>query len=302
MPLPDFEAWAIFGKVAQLGSFGRAASDLGLSKATVSKAVTRLERRIGASLFHRTSRRMTLTEAGRSASLSAERIVAEAEAAEALALHASETPRGLVRLAAPMSFGLTHVARILPEFLTLYPEVIIDLHLSDELIDLVAAGFDCVLRIAALADSRLRVRRVCAVRRAVVGAPAYFDQRGRPAHPRDLAHHACLGYAYLPKADRWLFLNEAGEEAAVVPRGPMRANNADALQPALLAGLGLAVQPEFTVWDDLERGRLERVLADWRLPPIGLNIVMPPGPLRPARVEVLVDFLERKLGAAAWAR
>lgn len=302
MRLPDFEAWAIFGKVAQLGSFGRAATELGLSKATVSKAVSRLERRIGASLFHRTSRKMTLTEAGRSAALSAERIVTEAEAAEALALDSSETPRGLVRLAAPMSFGATHVAPILPEFLTLNPEVAIDLHLSDELIDLVAAGFDCVLRISALIDSTLRARHICEVRRAVVGAPAYFDRRGRPAHPSELADHACLGYAYLPKNDQWRFRHASGEEVAIVPRGPLRANNADALQPALLAGLGVAVQPEFTVWDDLEQGRLQRVLADWRLPPIGLNIVMPPGPLRPARVRVLIDFLERKLATAAWAR
>lgn len=302
MRLPDFEAWAVFARVAEIGSFGGAAADLGLSKGTVSKAVSRLEARIGARLFNRTSRRLALTEAGLAAREDAARLLAQGESVEARAIAEAVEPRGTVRLAAPMSFGVMHVAPALPDFLARHPAVSVDLHLSDAAVDLVGGGFDIGLRIAALPDSSLRVRRLCGVDRSLVAAPAYLDRHGRPEHPDDLAAHACLGYAYLPSPDRWRLTNAAGTEVVVAPRGVLRANNAEALAPALLAGLGLALQPNFMMWEDLAAGRLERVLPGWSAPPIALHLVTPPGEPRPARVTALIAHLAKALAAAPWAR
>jgi DNA-binding transcriptional LysR family regulator len=262
--------------------------------------VTRLEARIGSSLFHRTSRQIALTEAGRAALAAANRILNAGELAEADALEQSRAPRGLVRLACPMSFGLAHVAPILPDFMAEHPGVSVDLHLSDAIVDLVGTGFDLGIRISALPDSTLRVRRICGIRRHLVGAPEYLRRRGRPMHPDELAGHECLGYAYLPKPDRWHFTGPGGEEVSVTPPCRMRANNADALTPALLNGLGLAVQPDFLIWRELASGQLERLMVEWSPPPIALNLIMPPGGLRPARVNTLIAFLERAFSSVPW--
>ena len=227
-------------------------------------------------------------------------MLAEAEGAVSEALDMSVTPRGLVRLAAPMSFGMAYVAPSLPQFLATHPDVSIDLHLSDEVIDLVGGGFDCALRIAALADSSLTARKLRPVNRMLVASPAYLAQRGRPTHPDDLNRHACLCYAYMPTPDVWRFSNAAGEEVVVRPHGPLRANNSDALTASLCAGLGLFPQPDFIAWKDIADGRLETVMTDWRLPPIALHLVAPSSGPRPARVTALMDYLARTFSGPLW--
>jgi DNA-binding transcriptional LysR family regulator len=291
--LPDFEALAIFAKVVELRSFAAAAGELAMSKATVSKAVSRLEERLGARLFNRTSRRLALTDAGQRLSERATRLLADGEAAENEALSQSVTPRGLVRLAVPMTFGVKVVAPLLPEFLGQYPDVAIDLHLSDAMVDLIGEGFDAGLRIASLPDSSLIARRLCAMPRYTVAAPAYLKRYGRPTHPMHLAQHRCFAYTHLSTPDVWHYTNAAGEQASVRPGGPLRVNNGEALMPSLIAGLGIADLPEFIAGDAVASGELEVILKGWKQTEGSLHLVMPPGGPRPARVEVLAEFLAK---------
>lgn len=297
MPLPDLEAWAVFAAVVEHRSFTTAADALGVSKSTVSKAVTRLEARLGQSLFHRTSRRLALTEAGKPLAERAARILAEAYAAEEAARDAGAGLAGRIRLAAPLGFGVANVAPLVAAFLAEHPGIEIDLHLSDARVDVVADGFDLALRIADLPDSSLRARKLCTIDGHIVAAPAYLAARGEPAHPADLAHHRLLGYANVPGP--WRLHGPGGEEVTVRPAGPLTVNSGEAMLPALLAGLGIARLPGFIVGPHLASGALTEILAPWRGPPTGLHLLTPPSPLRPARVAALMAFLIARLRDAA---
>jgi DNA-binding transcriptional LysR family regulator len=300
--LPDLEAWAIFAKIAESGTFARAAAELSLSQATVSKAVTRLETRMKTTLFHRTSRRMALTESGLAALEHATRILEEGEIVEAALAEQSATLRGPVRVAAPMSFGLSHLAPALPPFMQAHPEVSLDIDFSDALVDLIANRFDLALRVSHLPDSSLLARRLCSVRIQLVGAPAYFEHYGRPRHPRDLARHRALQYSYSRSGPSWRFRHIRHGEFTQSMEASLRVNNAEALEHALLAGLGLALQPEFLAWKEIQAGRLETVMDDWQVEPIILHILTPPGRRRPARVQSFIDYLAEHFSRQPWAR
>ncbi|WP_066656568.1 MULTISPECIES: LysR family transcriptional regulator [unclassified Sphingomonas] len=292
MRLPDFEAWAIFACVVEHRSFSGAASAIGVSKATVSKAIARLEAQLGTALFHRTSRRLTLTDSGTALAERAGRILAEAQAAEEAAIDSAKAPSGLVRIAAPITFGIRFVADAIAELIAEHPGIQIDLRLSDARVDIVADGFDIALRIADLPDSSLRARRLCPIKARVVAAPSYLAQHGTPRHPADLAHHACFLYANAIGA--WQFRKADGEEAAVRPAGPLTTDNGDAMMPALLAGLGIARLPDFIIDRELAEGRLVEILADWSPMNVALHLLTPPSTLRPARVELVIDFLSQR--------
>lgn len=289
MRLPDLEAWAIFAAVVEHRSFSAAADAIGLSKATVSKAITRLEAQLNQSLFHRTSRRLALTEAGKPLAEHAARILAEARAAEEAARDAASAPAGRIRLAAPMSFGVTNIAPIIADFLVAHPGIEIELNLSDARVDIVAEGYDIALRIADLPDSSLRARRLCGISTHVVASPGYLAEHGMPTHPNELGEHRLLGYAN--SAGPWRFRRADGAEVSVRAQGPLTANSGDALVPAVLTGLGIARLPGFIIGPYLSSGKAVEILEAWTPPPIGLHLLTPPSPLRPARVEALIAWL-----------
>ena len=292
--LPDLEGLAIFAKVAECRSFAEAASELRLSKATVSKAIGRIESRLGARLIIRTARRFALTDAGRQLVGRAAHILAAGETAEDLAQAQVRAPKGLVRLAAPLSFGILHIAPLLPAFLAAFPEISIDLHLSDEMTDVIGESFDAAIRIAVQPGASLSAQRLCEMPRYLVGSPAYLDKHGRPKHPLHLAQHRCIYYGYTMAAEVWRF-TKGSKSASVRPSGPLRVNNGDAMMPALIAGTGLGILPEFFLREALDARLLERLLPDWSIPLGAVYWMTPPeGPL-PKRVEVLGEYLIEKL-------
>jgi DNA-binding transcriptional LysR family regulator len=296
---PDLEALAIFAKVVERRSFAGAAAEAKLSKATVSKAIGRLETRLGTRLLNRTSRRLAVTDAGRRLAARAAAMLAEGEAAEAEALLQSAAPRGLVRLTAPMSYGILYVAPLIPQIRVLYPEISIDLHLSDAAVDIVGEGFDAAIRVAALPDSSLLARKLCDMPSHVVASPACLDAHGVPTHPAQLGERPCIAYAYQSGNESWRFRNASGEAATVRPAGPLRVNNGDAMLPSLIAGIGFGVLPEFLVREPLADGRLRLVLADWHLPAAAVHWVTPPGGPKPRRLEALAEFFSARLGDKA---
>lgn len=285
----------MFAAVAEHRSFTDAARAMSVSKATVSKAITRLEQHLDTSLFSRTSRRLALTESGRRLAEHAARIMEQGLAAEEAARDETTELAGIVRLGAPMSFGLKRVAPILADFMALHPAIVIDLHLSDARIDLVESGLDATLRIAAMPDSSLRARRLCDVVPSYVASPHYLERKGRPLHPSDLSRHDCLLYTNLANPETWRFSRPGGEVVVVQPRARMMANSGEAMLLALRAGIGIAVLPDFIVAEDLAAGALVTVLDDWPSAPLGLHLVTPPSRLRPARVEACLDHLAKAL-------
>lgn len=299
--LPDFEAWAIFAKVAEKGSFSHAADELGIAKTTVSKAITRLEERMRATLIHRTTRHLSLTESGRLCLERASRILADGAAVEAEIIEEAAIPRGMVRIATTTAFGVEAVVPLIPEFLALYPEVEIDMVLTDTKVDIVAEGFDCAIRIGGLADSSLRVSRLFSVRRPPVAAPSLIERYGMPQHPRDLAAIPAIIATHVPWADEWEFNHAEEGSFTVHVKGPYRVNNGTAVVPALLAGVGVSTPAEFYVWEHLQAGRLVTLLPEWTAPAGPIYVVTPPGRARPARVRVLLAFLRERLAANPWA-
>jgi DNA-binding transcriptional LysR family regulator len=290
-------ALIVFARVVESGSFSAAARALGLSKAGVSKHVSRLEARYGLRLLNRTTRRLSLTEAGRDVYERAARVAEETAAADAAALALTETPRGRLRLTLPTSYGLRRVSPLLPAFLARYPEVGLEVTVSDRHLDLVGEGIDLAIRIGELPDSSLTARRIGESRMIVCAAPAYLDAHGRPARPSDLKGHRCLVYSGAAPPGEWRF---AGDKAVRVA-GDLVSDNGDVLIDAACAGLGVCRTPDFLAEAALADGKLESVLEDCETRPLPIYAVHTHGRHPAAKVRAFIDFLaaQRRASAAA---
>jgi len=301
MTYEHLSAMAVFARVVEEGSFSHAARGLGLSKSAVSKQVGRLEDRLGVRLLNRTTRQLSLTEAGTAFFEHCRQLVTDAEAAESAVTHLAAAPRGTLRVNAPMSFGQLHVAPLLPAFLQAYPELSVEMQLSDRTVDLIEEGFDLAIRIGQLRDSSLIARRLAPMRRVVCAAPAYLDARGRPQHPRELKQHECLIYSYLSSGREWRFHGGDGELRVPV-QGRLEINNGDALLAAARQGFGVVMLPTFLAAADVKAGRLEPVLQDWCEGEAGgIHAVFPASRNLSPKVRVFVDFLAHRFaGDPAW--
>lgn len=278
---------AIFAKVVETQSFTAASDALGLSKSAVSKQVSRLEDRLGARLLNRTTRRLSLTEVGEAFYERAARAVAEAEEAELAVTRLHTAPRGRLKVGVPMSFGLVRVGPLLARFSELYPEVALDLHLDDRVVDVVDGGYDLVIRITTLPDSSLIAKRISSFHHAVVATPAYWQSNGQPSRPSDLTTHNCLLYSYQSHRDEWRFRSDERVRVS----GNIRANNGDMLCEAALGGAGVAWLPSFIVGDACTQGRLEEVLQDHAEEAPGIYAIFPANRYLSTKVRVFVDFL-----------
>jgi DNA-binding transcriptional LysR family regulator len=281
----------VFAKVASLGSLSAAARTMGMSQTMVTKHLAALEVRLGAKLFHRTTRKLSITEAGRSYLEASERILADIEAANAAVMADRVEPRGLLRLNVPVVFGTRQIASLLPAFAQLYPRVTVELGLNDRQVDLAEEGWDMAIRIGALADSSLVARRLAPCRMAACAAPSYLDARGTPRRLAQLADHNCLGYMLAQSGpNRWSFGRRAEISVPIV--GDLRANNGEALLAAAVAGQGIIYQPTFIVADDLRAGRLTALALDQPTNErLAVHAVYLPDRHPPAKVRAFIDFI-----------
>jgi DNA-binding transcriptional LysR family regulator len=285
MEIEDIQA---FVAVADAGGLTPAAHRLGVSKSVVSRRLARLEKSLGATLLTRTTRGASLTEAGATFREHATRIAGEADAARD-AISPDGTVRGRLRVSAPLSFSATHFAPVLAELATRYPELEIQASFSDRTVDLAAEGFDAAIRLGILDDSNLVARRIASFGGKLVASPAYLEKHGTPRTPDELLTHAAVNRIN----DEWP-LQHAGRVIMVHPRARFTADNGAALVPAVLAGLGISLLPDFLIHDHLASGALVAVMADYPMPEAGVYVVRPPGGSASCKVRVLIDIMVEK--------
>jgi LysR family transcriptional regulator for bpeEF and oprC len=284
------DAMKLFLRVADSGSFSKAARAAGVGQPAVSKQIAALEARLGAQLLRRTSRGLSLTEAGQEFHESAVRLLGDLEAAESRIGHGKIAPSGLVRVASSAGFGRMYVIPRLPEFFARFPGVAIDLDISERHVNLIEDGIDVAIRIGALSDSTLLARRIGDAETVTVASPAYLETHGEPLTPGDLERRDAVVFMFRGAPRPWTFKGPAGP-VTLVPKGRVRSNDAEHIRAAVLAGLGVGHNVSWLFAADIASGAVVPILRDWRPPPIPINAVWAGNRLPPAKAKVFIDFL-----------
>ncbi|GAP35187.1 LysR family transcriptional regulator [Piscinibacter sakaiensis] len=295
-------ALRLFVRVVETGSFSRAAGDLALTQPTATKHVAALERRLGARLFHRSTRGVTPTEVGAAYYDKAKRILAELDEADDLAALLHGRMHGQLRLGSSVAFGRRVLVPLALRFMQAHPGLNLELSFEDRYVDLVAQGIDVAVRMGRLADSGLGARYLGRNPWVLTAAPAYLEEAGTPRAAEELAAHRCVVYSSVQGDDRWSFDDAAGRTVTVPVRGPLRSNNLSAVLAACRAGLGLAVLPAYVARESLADGSLVRVLPGFNLPAQDIHAVFPSPKLLPGKVQVLILWLQQALEGEGWWR
>jgi len=293
--MQDIASIPVFAAIIEQGSFSKAADVLGITKSAVSKRITGLEARLGVRLLNRSTRKLSLTEAGERYYKHAQQALLAAEEAESAATELQNIPKGTLRLVTPMSFGVSHLASIIPEFLKQYPEIDIHIEMTDSWTDIIAEGFDLAIRTDSLTDGSLTVRKLVPLRSVLCASPDYIEKYGAPGLPSELSQHNCLMYTHHTVTNEWVFINN-GEEETIRINGNYRVNNSEALREAVLQGLGIGRLPTFIAGKDIKSGRLVRMMMDYAMPHKTLYAVFPQKKYMPERMRVFIDFLAAHFG------
>jgi DNA-binding transcriptional LysR family regulator len=299
-------AYEVFVTVVSRGSFTRAADTLDTSPANVTRYVNELEAHLGTRLLNRTSRRLSLTEGGETLYARCKSILDDVAETEGLVSSVSSVtvePRGRLRINAPVSFGIRHLAPLWPEFMRKYPQVELDVALIDRVVDIVDEGYDLAIRISRAGSTDQAARKLATSRNILCASPAYLAQRGHPEAPADLIGHRCIGYSYAATGDEWQLIDGDGKVHPVKVNCHMHSNNGDTARAAALAGQGVIWQPTFLVGRDLRAGTLVRVLPEYRLPDIDVLALYPSRRHMNAKIRAMIDFLVDEFGGVPpWDR
>lgn len=290
MPVSDLE---IFSRVVTAGNMSAAGREMGLSPAVVSKRISHLEQRLAARLFQRTTRQLTLTETGQGFYDRVVNILAGIEEAEAFVTRRNTIPRGRLKVTAPTAFGRMHIAPYLGDFTQMYPDISLDLDLTDSFVDIVGAGFDAAIRVAELEDSSLVARKLAPSHRVICAAPGYLDKNGTPETLAELAKHNCLAPT---TQEVWRLQGPNGPESVRV-NGNIRTNSTEVVREAVLAGVGIALRSTWDVGTELQDGRLKVILPEFQQSPrVAIYAVYPCRQYVPAKLRVFVDYLAGLFG------